>query len=256
MMPQIKPRFFSSLNFTNNCKLRPLWLLVNGIGVILAARLGWMLWGAQVLSGWALFKDSATTDIVLYTGKTGLLLLLLSLACTPLSIVGWREAITVRKSLGLWGFGFGLFHSLYFLGGKGIFFKFEAWESIWQTLTYVFEPDMFAKVPFARYGLFGLLLLIPLALTSNRWAMRRLGKNWKRLHRLVYAAVPLLVWHYWRRETWESTLGMGRTVDWTQPVLFALLVGGLLVMRIPGVRKWIVGLRSLVHSMSSFGSNV
>ena len=70
----------------------------------------------------------------------------------------------MRKSLGLWGFGFGLFHSLYFLGGKGIFFKFEAWESIWQTLTYLFEPGLFAKVPFARYGLFGLLLLIPLVL--------------------------------------------------------------------------------------------
>ncbi|MCB0083604.1 MAG: ferric reductase-like transmembrane domain-containing protein, partial [Caldilineaceae bacterium] len=183
-MAQIKPQFVQVFNFTHSPKLGRLWLLVNGAGLFLTMRLAWMLWDAPVLTGWALFKDSATTHILLYTGKTGLIFLLLSLACTPLSIVGLRAAITVRKSLGLWGFGFGLFHSLYFLGGKGIFFKFEAWESIWQTLTYLFEPGLFAKVPFARYGLFGLLLLIPLALTSNRWAMRRLGKNWKRLHRL------------------------------------------------------------------------
>ncbi|MEZ4712265.1 MAG: ferric reductase-like transmembrane domain-containing protein [Caldilineaceae bacterium] len=248
MIQQSKPRFFTPFDYVRHQQLRPLWLLVNGIGLILTARLAWMLWHAPLIRGWILFQDGASENIVQFTGKTGLIFLLLSLACTPFALLGWREAITVRKSLGLWGFGFGAFHGLYFLGGKGIFFKVEAWKSIWQTLTFVFEPDMFAKVPFARYGLFGLLLLTPLVLTSNRWAMRRLGKNWKRLHRLVYAAVPLLVWHYWQRETWESTLGMGRTVDWTQSGIFALLAGMLLVVRLPIVRKWVVDLRLLVHS--------
>lgn len=237
-------------------KLGPLWLLVNGVGILLVVRLAWMFWEAPQVQGWVLFQDKLSRNVVLFSGKTGLIFLLLSLACTPLSLLGWKDAIRVRKSLGLWGFGFGCFHALYFLGGKGILFDGEAWRSIWFTLGNFLDPGLFVKVPFARYGLLGLLLLIPLALTSNRWAMKRLGKNWKRLHRLVYVIVPLLVWHYWQRETWESQIGMGGTTELTQPLIFALLVAVLLVMRLPIVRMWLVRLRSLTHSTKSFGSNV
>ena len=66
-------------------------------------------------------------------------------------------------------------------------------------------------------GFAAFLLLLPLALTSNRAAMRRLGKNWQRLHRLVYAAAILAAWHFW----WLTKS------DLREPALFA---GGLTLL--------------------------
>ncbi|MEZ4663838.1 MAG: ferric reductase-like transmembrane domain-containing protein [Caldilineaceae bacterium] len=165
----------------------------------------------------------------------------ISTACAGLHtarLVGVGRRARCVNRWGCGGLALGLFTASIFWAARDTFHT-EAWENVWFPIANIMDPSMFFKVPFARFGLFGLLLLIPLALTSNRWAMRRLGKNWKRLHRLVYIAVPLLVWHYWQRETWESTLGMGRTVDWTQPVLLRCWLEVLLVMRIPRVRKLI-----------------
>jgi sulfoxide reductase heme-binding subunit YedZ len=75
-------------------------------------------------------------------------------------------------------------------------------------------------------GLLALLALIPLAATSTRGWQRRLGKRWRKLHRLVYIAVPLSVWHY---------LWLERDII-TMPVIFAVIVGVLLVLRVSTVR--------------------
>jgi sulfoxide reductase heme-binding subunit YedZ len=179
--------------------------------------------------------------LILFTGKTALILLVLSLCCTPAArIFGWRQALTVRKSLGLWGFGFALCHGLFILGGKEIFYTLQAWRDAGKLIS----PALFlglTKTPYARWGAIALTLLIPLALTSNKLAMRWLGKNWKRLHRLVYLAVPLAVLHYWQRENFLTMIWPpGEQPDFRQPVLFALLVGVLLLVRIPVVHRFLL----------------
>jgi sulfoxide reductase heme-binding subunit YedZ len=76
-------------------------------------------------------------------------------------------------------------------------------------------------------GLVAFALLIPLAITSTRWWQRHLGRRWKLLHRLVYLAIPLSVLHfYWLERDFKEV-----------PVLFAAIVGGLLVARLPMLRR-------------------
>jgi methionine sulfoxide reductase heme-binding subunit len=71
-------------------------------------------------------------------------------------------------------------------------------------------------------GFAGFLLLIPLAVTSTAGWQRRLGKRWRTLHRLVYAAAILSVWHY---------LWLDRDII-TTPLIYAAIVGGLLALRL------------------------
>jgi methionine sulfoxide reductase heme-binding subunit len=217
-----------------------LWLFVNGIGVIITLRTIWMVVDAPVLNGWVLFTDStALRDIVLFTGKTGLILLVLSLACTPVArLLGWNAALQVRKALGLWGFGFACFHSLFFLQGKPLFTDLSR-DRLWQVGQAMMGIVRYgSKAPYAEAGVYALILLLPLALTSNRLTMRRLGKHWKRLHRLVYLAVPVAVYHYWWRSI--STFPVPPPPDYWQPILFAVVVGLLLIVRLPVVRRWLI----------------
>jgi sulfoxide reductase heme-binding subunit YedZ len=83
------------------------------------------------------------------------------------------------------------------------------------------------KRPFITVGFTAWLLLLPLALTSNRWMMRLLKKNWQRLHRLVYAIAILAVLHYW----WLVKS------DIREPLLYALILALLLAVRITGAGR-------------------
>ncbi|MBL8156078.1 MAG: ferric reductase-like transmembrane domain-containing protein [Anaerolineae bacterium] len=104
-------------------------------------------------------------------GRWAIRFLLLCLAMTPLNTyLGWRTAISLRKPAGLWAFGFGVLHFTSYLTRSQD--ALSALVDRWYVLL----------------GLGGLLILSALAITSNRWAMRRLRHNWKRLHRLVYIA--------------------------------------------------------------------
>lgn len=215
-------------------------LLVNGSGMVLCGRAGWMIMAAPLTEGWVLFTNSAVLrDIVLFTGKSGLLFLVLSLACTPLArLLGWTPALQVRKALGLWGFGFACLHSLFFLQGKPLFVGWNSGAELGQAFQSMVGIVLYgSKVPYAEAGVYALLLLLPLALTSNRLAMRRLGKNWKRLHRLVYLAVPVVVYHYWWRTV--TDFPVPAPPAYWQPILFAVAVGLLLLVRIPPVRRWV-----------------
>lgn len=110
-------------------------------------------------------------DPGLESGKWAIRFLLLCLAMTPLqTYFGWRSVVSLRKPAGLWAFGFAGLHLLLYLKEAG-----------WDWLTWPLPL-------YLALGLLGLLILTALALTSNRWAMRRLKKQWKRLHRLVYLA--------------------------------------------------------------------
>jgi sulfoxide reductase heme-binding subunit YedZ len=80
---------------------------------------------------------------------------------------------------------------------------------------------------FLQAGLLAFLLLLPLAVTSTRWWMKKLGKNWKRLHRLVYLAAVLAVLHFF----W---LVKG---DWRRPLAYAVVLSTLLLARTPPARS-------------------
>lgn len=113
-------------------------------------------------------------------GKWALRFLLLCLLMTPLNtLFGWRSALRLRKPAGLWAFAFAALHFLSYTQ-----FRPLEWQRNNPTL-----PD------YIVLGIVALGILVALAITSHRWAMKILGRWWKRLHRLVYAAGGLTVVH-------------------------------------------------------------
>lgn len=161
-------------------------------------------------------------DITSHTGKTAIILLVLSLACSPLNMLfGWKRVSAFRKPLGLYAFMYVALHLLTFV--------YLDYGLDWGLISNAISEKRYVLVGFSAF-----LLLLPLALTSTKWAMKRLGKNWKRLHRLVYLAAPLAVLHY----LWLVK------ADYRQPLLFGLIVAVLLVFRLPAVRRTIAHVRS------------
>jgi sulfoxide reductase heme-binding subunit YedZ len=145
-------------------------------------------------------------ELIHSLGKWGLKLLLITLAVTPLrKLTGWNWLLRLRRMLGLFAF---FYVALHFLVYAGLDQRFD--------LAAIFED--IAKRPYITVGMTALLLLIPLAITSTNGMMRRLGKNWQKLHRLVYVIAILGVWHfYWqvKLDTLEALVYAG--------ILFALL---------------------------------
>jgi sulfoxide reductase heme-binding subunit YedZ len=192
-----------------------LWLLAN-IGA--AVPLLWLVWD-QVRDNLSINPIDDYTD---RTGGTAILLLLLSLAVTPVqTVTGWRKISTIRKSLGLWSFAYAVLHMLVFVG-LDYAFNFE----------FILLDGLPSK-PYILVGLAALLILIPLAITSTKGMQKRLGKAWKPLHRWVYAAGIFAVVHY----IWVVKVPFGK------PTLYAVLLAVLLVARIPVVRAWLSNLR-------------
>ena len=121
----------------------------------------------------------------------------MGLAITPLRRwTGWSWLVRYRRMLGLYAFFYVLLHFLvYAILDQGL------------DLNAVIEDVV--KRPYITLGMTGLLLLLPLAATSTRGMMRRLGKRWQKLHRLVYLIGVLAVWHfYWqvKLDTLEATV--------------------------------------------------
>jgi len=149
--------------------------------------------------------------VMLHTGTIGLIFLVASLACTPIrKIFGWSGVIQIRRALGLYGFLYEVIH----FGVYAVFENELYLDLIWRDL---------GERRAMPIGIVALLLLLPLALTSTRGWQRRLGKRWRQLHRLVYLALPLSVWHY---------LWLDRDfITW--PLIYAFIVGLLLAVRVP-----------------------
>ncbi len=168
-----------------------------------------------------LLLQAATNDLTanpiqfltLRTGKTALVLLVLSLTVTPATVLfGWHQIKPLRRIFGLYAFLYAALHFLIFVG-----------------LDYAFDPVLLREAIFEkRYALVGFaafLLLIPLAVTSTRGWIKRLGRRWVQLHRLVYVAALLVVVHYvWLVKS-----------DVRIPLAFGAVVVGLLVLRLPAV---------------------
>lgn len=145
------------------------------------------------------------------TGDTALSFLLCSLAITPLrKITGMPDLIRFRRMLGLYAFFYASLHLLTFLGLDHHF----NWAEV--------LPDVY-KRPFVTAGFTAWLLMVPLALTSTTWSIRKLGgKRWQWLHRLVYLSAIAGVVHYW----WLVKK------DITDPLIYAVILAVLLSFRI------------------------
>jgi len=166
------------------------------------------------------------------TGLHALTLLILSLACTPLNtLLGWRELLKRRRALGLYGFMYAAIHISIFLG---LDFGFM-WGLILQSIL---------EKPYIVYGLSTFLLLIPLAVTSfDIWKVR-LGKNWKRLHQIVYFIVPLGVLHYALSVKGDIFHLEG---DIARPLIYSLAIIVLLLLRISFIRRFFASIRTRIR---------
>jgi len=166
------------------------------------------------------FTDNLTVNPIQYvtqkTGKAALVLLCLSLTCTPAITLGFKSAAKVRRPLGVYACLYASFHFLTFVG---LDYGFD--------LGLIYEAIF--KKPYALVGFSAFLILLPLALTSTLGWMKRLGKKWKQLHRFVYLAGILVVIHYvWLVKS-----------DIREPLIYGAIVVFLLLMRLPRVRGWV-----------------
>ena len=148
-------------------------------------------------------------------GIGALIFLLISLCMTPFQkLTGWSGWIVVRRQLGLWAFAYIVLHVLAYL----FFILGLDWGQLAIELR---------KRPYVIVGALGLLGLLVLAVTSNRYSQRRLGARWKKLHRLVYGVLALGLLHY---------LWIVRS-DLEEWALYAALGVLLLVLRVPVVAR-------------------
>jgi sulfoxide reductase heme-binding subunit YedZ len=163
--------------------------------------------------GWT---DNLTANpieyITRFTGSWALIILLASLSVTPLrKITGWNGLIKLRRMLGLFAFFYVLLHfSTYVILDH--FFDFER-----------IIADV-VKRPYVTAGFIGFVLMIPLAVTSTAAMIRRLGKRWQLLHRLVYVVAIAGVVHFY----WLVKADISRPVQYG--AVLALLLGWRLVI--------------------------
>ena len=161
-----------------------------------------------------------TFDPGLESGKWAIRFLLACLTMTPLNTYfGWNSAIKLRKSAGLWAFGFASLH----------------------ILLYVHQAKLdWLRLPmpsFLALGLTGMSILTALAVTSNRWSMQRMGRNWKRLHRLVYLAGIAVVTHSMLAMTMSKKLLFRDPQAERELRVYVAILCVLLVVRIPFVSR-------------------
>ena len=155
-----------------------------------------------------------TSTIALTTGYNALLILILSLAVTPLRLLSPRLSwlIKFRRLLGLFAFFYASIHLATYLV---LYLNFD-----WN----VFKTDI-TKRRFIIAGFAAYMLLVPLALTSTTWAIRKLGgKQWNRLHKLVYLAAICGIVHYW----WQVKPGVLSPMNLTITLAVLLLARPLL----------------------------
>lgn len=149
------------------------------------------------------------------TGIWGLRLLLVTLAITPLRHLGASQRLLrLRRMLGLFAFFYVCLH-------------FLTWIWIDQEFRWVKMLADIAERPYITVGFTAWLLLVPLAVTSTRGMMRRLGRSWKRLHRVVYLIASLGTLHF----LWSVK------ADWLLPLVHAAILVVLLLARVPVVTR-------------------
>ncbi len=158
-------------------------------------------------------KISALGFAINGTGEWSIRWLTACLTVTPLFIlIGNNRILRYRKMLGLYAFGYAFLHTLFFIADRGILQIFDEFNFI--------------------LGLISLLIMIALALTSNKWSMKTLGKNWKKLQKYVYLASILSVLHL---------LLLKNGGSW---ILYAVIISIGFILRMPQVRAFFVNRRA------------
>jgi len=146
-------------------------------------------------------------------GNWTLIALVLTLSITPLRLAtGWAWPMRLRRMFGLFAFFYAVLH-----------FGAYLWLDHWFDLTAIGQDVL--KRPYVTAGFAALLLLVPLAVTSTHGWVRRLGgRNWQRLHRLVYAIAALAVLHFWWQKAAKNDIG--------EPLVYGMVIGALLGARL------------------------
>jgi sulfoxide reductase heme-binding subunit YedZ len=189
-----------------------------------ARQIFWVKWGVFIAASLpflrlviaAIYDGLGANPLEFITRNTGdwtLYFLCITLAITPArKLLQWHWLIRLRRMLGLFSFFYAACHFLTFLWFDHFFEIEEMWRDV-------------IKRPFITVGFIAFVMLIPLALSSSNWAIRKMGgKTWQLLHRAVYVIVPLGVLHYvWMRA--------GKN-NFTQPMVFGAIVALLLGMRL------------------------
>ncbi|KLD76688.1 protein-methionine-sulfoxide reductase heme-binding subunit MsrQ [Xanthomonas hyacinthi] len=182
--------------------------LVHALALAPLAYLGWQFWQVWQNGSDALGADPVA-EIEHRTGLWALRLLLLTLAITPLrQLSGQAVLLRFRRMLGLYAFFYACVHLGVYLGLdlRGY------WAQIFEEIV---------KRPYITVGFIAWLLLIPLAITSTQGWMRRLKRNWGKLHKAIYAIGVLAVLHFW----WLVKS------DIREPLLYAAILALLLGWR-------------------------
>lgn len=177
----------------------------------------------QARPGTSVFQNQIFED----AAKWAIRFLLISLAMSPLNTYfNIRWAVKLRKPAGLWAFGFASLHFFLYIADRS---------SNFDLLNAILYPS------YILVGLIALMILAALAATSYQWAMKKLGKNWKRLHRLVYVAGALVAIH----AIWAFSMSKKALVDELgsptlryELIFYAVMMTVLLVVRIPLVRDF------------------
>lgn len=146
-------------------------------------------------------------------GEAALYLLVAGLAITPLRRLVGINLLKFRRAIGLACFFFVVMHLL-----TWAVLDVQRLDRVWADIV---------KRPYITVGMAALLLMIPLAVTSNNWSMRRLGPVWRKLHLLVYPAAVLGAVHY---------LMLVKGIQ-LRPILFLILILGLLALRITAIQR-------------------
>lgn len=191
---------------------------VHALALTPAAILGWQI-REEFLTGSGGLGADPIAEIEHRLGLWALRILLIALAVTPLrQLTGQAWLLRFRRMLGLYAFFYASLHfaAYLILDLKGY------WTQIFEEI---------AKRPYITVGFAAWLLLIPLAVTSTQGMMRRLGRQWGRLHKLVYAIAVLAVLHFWwlvKSDIREPALYAG---------ILALLLGWRLWRRLADARR-------------------
>ena len=161
---------------------RHVLFLKTGVWILGLTPLGWAVYRFFLGDG---FGANPIAELQLWGGLTSLTALLCAVSVTPVRrLTGWNGLQKVRRLIGLFAFFYVALHFLIWIGVD----QFFAWEYIVEDI---------AERPYILIGFSAFILLIPLAITSTRGWIRRLGRSWVRLHRLVYVAALFGIIHYY-----------------------------------------------------------
>jgi methionine sulfoxide reductase heme-binding subunit len=187
-------------------RFKPLLFL---LGLYPLARWIWLGWQDELTANPMEFLTRSS-------GTWALVCLLVTLSVSPLrEVLDQPAIIRVRRLCGLFAFFYAALHALAWAWWDQGFVALAMWRDV-------------IDRPFITVGVLAFVVLLSLAVTSNLWAMRRLGKRWKQVHRFIYLAGALVILHYWWHKSGKN--------DFDEVIIYGLVMALLLAWRLIGPR--------------------